>query len=134
VEVGDYQITVLSVTPNSPDAYSAAAYLEPAPPGEQFFIANISITYTGATSGNPTTDLDFNAVGGQSKSYSAAMNLCGIGDLTGNLFLATELFAGGVGEYYVCWQIESVDQDSLVMYVDSWARPNDDSAWFSLQP
>jgi hypothetical protein len=134
VTVGDYQITVTAVTLNSTDAYAGSAYMEPPPPGEQFVVASISVTYTGATSGAPPQDLDFNAVGALSKSYSASMNLCGIGDLSGHVLLATELFAGGSGEYYVCWQIDSEDQSSLVMYVSSWSRPNDEPAWFSLQP
>src|SRR5699024_11052591 len=73
-QVGDYEVSVESVEPSSPDAYSASAYLEPAPEGQQFFLANIPVTYTGSGSGNPATDLDINAVGSQSKSYSAAMN------------------------------------------------------------
>ncbi len=60
--VGDYDVSVLNVTPNSPDAYSLSAYLEPAPEGQQFLLARIALTYIGTETGTPPHDLHFQSV------------------------------------------------------------------------
>ncbi|HEV2528478.1 MAG TPA: VWA domain-containing protein, partial [Thermomicrobiales bacterium] len=47
-EVGDYEVTVLSVTPNANDLVAAEnQFNEPPSADEQFFIARLSVTYTG---------------------------------------------------------------------------------------
>lgn len=130
--VGDYEIVVVNLTPNHPEAFSGLAYGQPAPPGEQFFVARVAVTYVGTGTGTPSGELNFQAVGASNVGYSAAMNLCGTGTLSESVALAPEMFPGGTGEYEVCWQIDNADADSLVMYVEPYVAPNAAPTWFSL--
>ena len=73
-------------------------------------------------------------MGALSTSYTQFNNMCGFNTFEDGLFLATELFEGGSGEYNICWQIDSEDEDSLVMYIESNTDFNADPIWFSLEP
>ncbi len=132
--VGDFDVSVVSVTANANDIVTADGFSEPPTSGNQYFMAAISVTYVGSSAGNPAFDLNPQAVGSSSISYTTFNNMCGFGSFEGSLLLATELFAGGSGEYTVCWQIASEDADSLVMYIESNTDFNADPVWFSLQP
>ncbi len=132
--VDDYEISVLSVTPNANDIVTADDISEPPVPGNQYFLVNISVTYVGATTGEPAFDLNPQAVGSLSTSYTTLNNQCGFGTFEGNYILATELFEGGSAEYSVCWQITSEDADSLVMYIESNVDFDIEPVWFELQP
>ncbi len=136
-EVGvldDYEISVLTVTPNADEIVTADGFSEPPTAGNQYFMAAISVTYVGATAGSPAFDLNPQAVGALSTSYTTFNNQCGFGTFDGNYILATELFEGGSAEYNVCWQIDSEDADSLVMYVESNVDFDLEPVWFELQP
>ncbi|MBA3276780.1 MAG: VWA domain-containing protein, partial [Chloroflexia bacterium] len=130
--VDDYEISVLSVTPNANDIVTADDISEPPVPGNQYSLVNISVTYVGATTGEPAFDLNPQAVGSLSTSYTTFNNQCGFGTFEGNYILATELFEGGSAEYSVCWQITSEDADSLVMYIESNVDFDLDPVWFAL--
>jgi hypothetical protein len=130
--IGDYEVSVLTVEPNADDIVTADGISEPPAEGNQYFMARIAVTYVGSTSGNPAVELNPQAVGEQSTSYTAFNNMCGFGSFEDTLILATELFEGGSGEYNVCWQIDSEDEDSLVMYIESNVDFNADPVWFSL--
>lgn len=97
-------------------------------------MARIAVTYVGSTAGNPGAELNPQAVGELSTSYTTFNNMCGFNSFEDTLILATELFEGGSGEYNVCWQIDSEDEDSLVMYIESYVDFNAEPVWFSLQP
>jgi len=131
--VGDYEITVVSAVPNANDVIgNQSLYLEPLAPGHQYYLVTLSTTYVGVATGNPSFELDYQAVGASNSSYSGLTNSCGA--LTNDFLSLTEQFPGGTSEYAVCWQVESTDADSLVMYVDSFLDFNGQSVWFSLQP
>ncbi len=130
-EVGDYEVTVLSVTPDATDFVAESnPYGDPAASGDQYFIARVAITYIGATSGNPSFELNFQSVGDSSSSYTVFDNSCGLYE--GTQYDVTELFEGGSAEFNVCWAINSEDADSLVMYVEPLFDFDADPVWFSL--
>lgn len=131
--VGDYEVSVLDVKPDADEIVTADGFSEPPTPGNQYFMVRVAVTYVGSTAGNPAYELDPQAVGALSTSYTLFNNMCGFGSFEDALFLATELFEGGSGEYNVCWQIDSEDAESLVMYIESNADFNADPVWFSLQ-
>lgn len=132
-QVGDYEISVISVTPNANDlVLGANQFNEPPMEGNQFFMVRIAVTYVGSASGNPSYELNPQAVGELSVGYTTFNNMCGYNDYPDNLIMATELFNGGSGEYNVCWQIDSDDQDSLVMYIESNVAYDANPVWFSL--
>lgn len=129
--VGNYEITVLSVIPNADDLVAAENQFNDQPgAGEQFFIARVSVTYTGSETGNPAFDLNFQSVGDQSSSYSTFDNGCGV--VPEDQFNATELFEGGSAEFNVCWAIDSGDADSLELYVEPLIDFDSERVWFSL--
>ena len=129
--VGDYEITVLSVTPNADDLVAAEnEFNDPPAAGEQFFIARLSVTYTGSETGNPALDLNYQSVGDSSASYTTFDNSCGV--VPDDEYTLTELFEGGSAEVNICWAIDRDDADSLEMYVEPLFDFNSDRIWFSL--
>jgi hypothetical protein len=134
-QVGDFEITVLSTSPNALSELQAYdSYIQLPEAGTQYFMVRVQVKYVGSSTGNPSYELGFQSVGGQSKSYSSLMSYCNYGNIPDGYILATELFQGGSAEYNICWTIDSVDQDSLVMYVEPLLQYNADPVWFSLQP
>ncbi|CAN5742037.1 hypothetical protein BH24CHL4_BH24CHL4_21440 [soil metagenome] len=130
-QVGDYEVSVLSVTPNATDMVAAEnPFNDPPSPGNQFFIARVNATYVGPSAGNPGFELNFQAVGDLSVGYTVFNNTCGV--YPDDLYNVNELFTGGSAEFNVCWQIDSQDQDSLVMYVESLLDFSGQPVWFSL--
>ncbi len=133
--VGDYEVLVLSATPNANDFLAAAnSNNEPPSEGNQYFVARVAVTYTGSTSGNPATELNFQAVGKGGSSYDAQGDSCGNYRYEDDLLGVNELFEGGSVEINVCWEIDSEDADSLVMYVEPFFGGEDGPVWFSLEP
>jgi hypothetical protein len=131
-QVGDYEISVLSVTPYANDAVALEnEFNDPPAGGNQFFIARVNATYVGTTAGNPGFDLNFQSVGELSVSYTVFNNSCGV--YPDDLYTVTELFPDGSAEFNVCWQIDSQDQDSVVMYVESLIDFDSQPVWFMLE-
>ncbi len=123
---------MLSVTPNANDIVVLEnPFNEPPTAGNQFFIARINATYVGSSAGNPGFELNFQAVGDLNVSYTVFNNTCGV--YPGDLYSVTELFPDGSAEFNVCWQIDSQDEGSLVMYVESVLDFNSQPVWFSLE-
>lgn len=131
--VGDYEVTVVSVTPNATDIVAAEnQFNDPPATGNQFFIVTVSATYVGASSGNPSFDLDFQAVGASNSGYTTYNNSCGV--IPNDQYLVTEQFTGGTAEFNICWSVEAGDASTLVMYVESYLDFDAPPVWFSLEP
>lgn len=130
--VGDYDLTVVSVTPNATDiVMEENQFNEPPAEGKQFFIARIAVTYNGSESGVPAAELNFQAVGDLDAGYATYTDTCGV--IPDDAYLVTDLFEGGTAEFNVCWAIDSEDEDSLVMYVESFLDFDGEPVWFSLE-
>ena len=133
-QVDDYELTVLNVMPDAADYIVAYNEFNPEPEaGLQFFLAQVTVTYTGETSGSPTTDLSFGASTGvaDAEPYLDWGYACG--DLPDSTSRANELFTGGTVEFNVCWAINEGDAESLVMQVSpSSSYDESDRVWFSL--
>lgn len=123
----DWELTVLSVTPNATDLVLAeSSYNEPPAAGHQFFLANVRITYTGDDS-DSFYGWGLRAVGQSAVAYSQYDDNCG--SIPDEL-PSRELFTGGTIEGNICWSIEAADADSLVLY-DSDQRSGE-RVFFSL--
>jgi hypothetical protein len=129
--VGDYEVTVTDVRPNVDDLI-VAENMNNVPPvrGKQYFMAAVSVTYTGTEVGDPGFDLYFSSVGQSNVGWSTSYATCGV--IPNPAFDAAELLEGETAEFNICWQIASDDADTLVMYVDSFFSFDDEPAWFSL--
>lgn len=129
--VGDYDISVISVSPNATDEIMAInQYNELSSPDNQFFQARVAITYRGVSTGKPGSDLNFQSVGELAASYTQYFDQCGV--IADPLFMVNDLFPGGSTEANICWQINVNDASTLVMYVEPNSIPNAESTWFSL--
>jgi hypothetical protein len=129
--VGDYEISVVDYTVNATDIVLAEnEFNEPPDEGYQFAIAQVSVTYTGNSSGDPSFDLNFQSVGDSAVGYTTFEPGCGV--YPDDQYSAGELFSGGTVEFNVCWMINSEDEDSLVMYVESLIDFDSEPVWFSL--
>lgn len=114
VDVGEnWQVTVLNVEPDATERVLAESeYNDPPEEGRQFFLAEVSITYTGDDS-DTFSSSELSAVGSSSVAYSAYEDSCG--EIPDEL-PSRELFPGGIITGNVCWSVQSQDVDSLVMY------------------
>lgn len=129
--VDDYEVTVISVTPNAADIVAAEDQLNlPPDVGQQFFLARISVTYHGTGIGAPGADLNFIAVGASSLGYSSLGNTCGT--IPDNAVSVADLSRGASVEFNICWAIDSDDASSLVMQVESLYSFDEEPVWFSL--
>jgi len=130
-QVGDYDLTVVSVTPDATDlVLSENQFNEPPAEDRQFFMARIAVTYTGSESGVPSAELNFQAVGDSNVGYATFTDTCGV--IPDESFEVTDLFEGGSAEFNVCWSVDSDDADSLVMYVESFLDFDGEPVWYSL--
>lgn len=130
-QVGDYDVTVISVTPDAADIVSEEnQFNEPPTEGRQFFLARIAVTYNGSESGMPASELNFQAVGDSNVGYATFTDTCGV--IPDESFEVSDLFEGGSAEFNVCWSVDSDDADSLVMYVEAFLDFDGDPVWFSL--
>ncbi len=129
--VGEYELTVLEVTPDATDPVLAQnQFNDPPADGNQFFIARVAVTYIGAENGTPWLDLNFGAVGDSNVGYAIFNNSCGV--IPDDFIGTNDLFEGGSAEFNICWQIATGDAASLTMYVDEVIDFDGDPVWFSL--
>ena len=117
VAVGDWDVTVLSATPDATDAVLAESQSnDPPAEGHQFYMAEVAATYQGRWSEQLAAGLGLLAVGDSSVAYDITNHYCGVvpgGDKT-----YVEVFPGGSLRLNLCWEIRSEDAHSLVFMVD----------------
>jgi hypothetical protein len=130
-QLDDYDLTVISVTPDADEVVAAENQFNEAPAeGNQFFIARVEVTYTGSETGNPGFDLNLQAVGASNTGYTTFEDSCGT--IPDGGYGVGELFEGGTVEYNACWQVASEDAESLVMYVEPLFSFDAEPVWFAL--
>lgn len=133
-QVTDYVVSVNEVVPMADELIASVnSFNDPPVAGNQFFMVNVSVTYTGSEAGIPWMDLKFKAVGDSSVGYTEASNSCGV--TPEDSMNVNDVFPGGSVSFNVCWQIASADANSLVMYIEPLLNSGgSDPAWFNLQP
>ena len=126
-----WEITVIDVFPDSTEEVLAENMFNNAPEDDtQFFIVKVRVKYLGPRSNQFSWGGRLKAIGDRKVVYSRYDNSCGVSP---NPVPESELFTGGEVEGNACWQIESSEATSLVMFVESENRRSDASrAWFSL--
>lgn len=121
-------LTVNSVTPDATAAVLAEnQFNDPPDPGRQFFIVNISATYTGPGS-DSFWDARLEAVGPSAVSYASFADSCGV--IPDDFDRAT-VFTGGTVTGNICWSVRTSDVSQLVMF-DDGSFDDDDRVWFKL--
>lgn len=132
VEVGDWTVTVVSVTPDAAaDIAAENQFNEPPAPGKQFFLASIEATYNGTSSSTFWIDVNLDAVGISAVAYDGGLFAsCGV--IPNNLNNAGETFPGGTISGNVCWAIDVADAGSLAMLASGTFSFDDERVAFSL--
>jgi hypothetical protein len=127
-----YEISVVSVTPNANQIVAQEnQFNDPPGAGRQFFMARVSLTNTTSEVQHPNPLLVFGSVGDLAYTYLPFRESCGV--YPDELIGVRKLASGASIEFNVCWNIDSRDQDSLVMYPDTMAHDAPPAVWFSLQ-
>ncbi len=127
-----YEIAVVSVTSNANQIVAQEnQFNDPPGAGRQFFMTRVSVTNSTSEVQHPNPLLVFLAVGDLDYTYLPFRESCGV--YPDELIGIRELASGETVEFNVCWNIDSRDQDSLVMYLDTMAHDAPPTVWFSLQ-
>ncbi|MCY4086251.1 MAG: calcium-binding protein [Actinomycetia bacterium] len=123
-------VTVNSVTPNATGLVLAEnQFNDPPEAGRQFFIVNISATYTGQGS-DWFNSSRLEAVGPSAVAYSTLGDSCGV--IPGDFPDFTNVFTGGTVTGNICWSVRSSDAGSLVMFDDDVFLDDSQRVWFKL--
>jgi hypothetical protein len=106
----------MQVNSSTPDATAAVLaenmFNDPPVAGDQFFIANVTATYTGPDSKSFDGSFRLRAVGPSAVAYSTFEDACGV---IPDEIPDSQVFTGGAISGNICWQIKSADI-ALVMF------------------
>ncbi len=129
---GEWFVSVVEVIPDATDLVLAENQFNDRPAsGNQFFIVRISATYEGERSSTFPATNALSLVGESSVAYTPFADSCGV---VPDALSSTEVFTGGTVEGNVCWQVQSDEVDSLVMYSEDFITfDRDRQAWFALR-
>lgn len=104
------------MTPDATAAVRAMNSFNEAPPeGQQFYMVEVSATYSGEGSGDPLWDLTFSAL--DSGNTQISEGECGV--IPEEMDAFKEVFSGGSLAGNICFVVPSADVSSLVLYVDA---------------
>jgi hemolysin type calcium-binding protein len=113
---GDWKVRVVSTIPDATALVLAEnQFNDPPAPGKQFFIVRVQATYVGTGADSFDGTFRLRAVGPSAVSYNAFDDTCGV---IPEEISDSDVFPGGTIEGNVCWQVQSPDAASLVMYDD----------------
>jgi hypothetical protein len=120
-----FTVQVNSASPN--------VQLSPAAlPGDEYFAANLTVTYSGngiATAGA----LIYHAMGNQQTAYYPKLDPCPAPGPRPALDLQDPIAPGQSTSGYVCWTIAASDENSLELYIGSGSLDYPGTTWFALQ-
>ena len=115
VTIGNWDISVLRVTPNAAEIIANAnRFNDPPSPGHQYVLALIEAAYRGDNSDSLGWAVSMSVVG---KSAVVVSDSCRE-VIPNELESYTDVFSGGVLTGNLCWEIPSSDVDSLILIVE----------------
>lgn len=117
VRVGDYDVSVLRLTPDARDEIEAASGI-PANNDQRYAMVRVQISYVGDETGDPFMDLSFHAVTASGREYSRHEPY-GCGRIPDQQIEVGELAPGDSAEFNVCWAIDPADGDPVAMIAES---------------
>jgi len=130
VRLGDWEVTVLSTTPNATKAVLGEnEFNDPPAGGNQFYMAEVAATYLGSDTESLFTGITFSVVGDDSVEYSFDAP-CGVAPGAINDF--AEMFPGGTVRGNLCWEVGSKDAEGLVLIAESFASFDDEPVFMEL--
>lgn len=131
VQVGDWRVRVVSITPDATDILLQNEFNDPPGVDEQYFTAGLEATYTGTGIGDFFFDLTTTSMGA-SATYDSPESSCAFPP--DDINQVGEVFPGGTIFGNVCWKIQSADTQSMVLIVDEFGTFDDMAAYLSMDP
>lgn len=129
--VGDWDVRVVSATPNATDQVLAEnEFNDPPAEGRQFFVVALEATYVGEESGQFWADVSAKALDDGNVTYSAFEDSCG--SIPNSIDNTGEAFTGGMVAGNLCWSVDSARADSLVMFLEPTFSFESERTWFAL--
>ena len=135
VQVGDWAIRVVAVTPDTTEAIAAEnQFNDPPAEGKRFFMATLEATYTGTESSTFWVEMTLKAIGASSVAYEAGFDTsCGV--IPSEISNAGEAFPGSTITGNACWAVDAPDAASLTMIAEpSFSFDNDARRFLSMNP
>lgn len=134
VRVGDYDVTVLNLTPDAKDEIEKANESAiPADNDQRFAMVRVQITYIGDETGDPFIDLSFHAITESGQEYSRHEPY-GCGRIPDQQIEVGELAPGDSAGFNVCWAIDPADGDPVTMIAVPAFADTTTIQWLSLVP
>ena len=132
-----WEVTVISVVSDATDLILSENEInEPPEEDYQYLMAYIRLKYIGPDSKTPFDDLEFKTVGDSSVVYNASIDYyasaAGCFVVPNTLKGSQQLFPNGQIEGNACWQVASVDIDSLMMFLELGVI-DEKRIWFALR-
>jgi hypothetical protein len=100
-QLGEYTVTVDSVTANGNDIVADANQFNDAPNG-QYVVVDVTVTYNGDEDGDPWLDLTTEFVGTDARKYDTSSCLA---SLSNGISDVPTLLAGGTASFQVCMDV-----------------------------
>jgi hypothetical protein len=112
-----WKVRVNKSMPNATAAVRAEnQFNDPPAAGRQFFIVNVTVTYTGKGSEAPFAGLTFYALGRSNVAYDQSSDGCGV--VPNELDSFKKVFKGGKLTGNVCFSVRKSDARSLLLMVE----------------
>ena len=126
-----WKVRVNSSVPNGTAQVLAANEFNDKPKaGRQFFMINVTVSYTGKGSSQPLTGLTMKAVGHSDVAYDYQDD-CGV--LPNALDDTKTLFSGGRLTGNICFSVKKSDVPSLLLYVEPAFSFSDTQIFFRVR-
>ena len=133
--IAGWDIAITDVTPDATDAVlEANQFNDPPADGRQFFMVTLEAEFTGEgvddDSGDLWIDVRQQVVDDNQVTYSASDDRCGV--IPDDIDDAGETFVGGTLEGNVCWEVDSDQMDTLVVFMEPTFAFDDQRWWFEV--
>jgi hypothetical protein len=127
-----WKLRVNGSIPNGTKAVMAAnQFNDPPKPGRQFFLVNVTMTYTGSGSSSGYEAGTLKAVGRSDVSYEDYEDSCGV--VPAELNLSKKVFAGGKVTGNVCFAVKKSDVRSLLVFYEPSFSLDDTEVFFRVR-
>ena len=116
-DLGDgWSLALTGVRHDATEEIAAAnMFNDPPEPGRQFVLVDLIVAYNGLEDPRSPFDVSFDAVGQGSVGYDSF----GCGVLPNDLDSSRDVFSGGSLSGQICFDVDSGDADSLVLYASA---------------
>lgn len=130
-QVGDWVVSVVSVTPDGTDVVMAEnQFNDPPVAGSQFFLVEVEGTYVGAESGSFWLDMTTKALGPSNVAYETFDAWCGV--IPDDVTNTGETFPEGMVSGNLCWSVSSEDAGDLLMLLEASFSFDDTRIFYAL--